>query len=142
MLLSHHVPADYDRTWKVGSVRVCTRCLGVGLGITAALAYWRVMSSLSPLVFMAVAVPGVLDFTVHEIGFSASSSARRFPTGLLFGLFAAAFLHAVVEGRVEQVVFFLGWFLLLQLASALALNRCGQFEQLLRRYEDNVYMKQ
>lgn len=142
MLLSHHVPADYDRTWKVGSVHVCTRCFGVVVGIAAALVYWRTLSSLSPLVFMVVAVPGVLDFVIHEIGLGPSSSARRFLTGLLFGPFAAALLRAVVEGRLEQSVLFLGWFLLLQAASALALKRCGRLDQLLRRYEDGVYMKQ
>ena len=98
MLLSHHVPADYDRTWKVGSVHVCTRCLGVVVGIAAALVYWGAMSSLSPLVFMGLAVPGVLDFTMHELGLSASSSARRFITGLLFGPFAAALLRHSLPG--------------------------------------------
>lgn len=142
MLLSHHVPADYDRTWKVGSVHVCTRCLGVAAGMAAALAYWQTWSSFSVLVFMIMALPGVLDFTIHELGLGTSSSARRFITGVLFGPFAAALLRALVERRLEQSALFLGWFVLLQMTSALALKHFGRLDQLLRRYEDGVYMKQ
>jgi uncharacterized membrane protein len=81
MLLSHHVPSDYDRTSTVGKVRVCTRCLGVAIGTAAALAGWRALSHTPSALFIIAAVPGVLDFVVHETGVSASSPLRRFLTG-------------------------------------------------------------
>lgn len=142
MLLSHHVPTDYDRTCTVGSVRICTRCLGVVVGATAALVCWRSLSVAPSVVFMIAAVPGVLDFVIHEVGLSASSSARRFLTGLLFGAFAAALLRALVAGSWVKGAGFIGWLLLLQATSALALKRSGRLDQLLRRYEDGVYIHQ
>lgn len=142
MLLSHHAPSDYDRTWTVGSVHVCVRCLGVAVGTAATLGSWKEWSAFPMPLFLFVAVPGVLDFTLHELGASASSGARRFLTGLLFGFFAAALLRAVIETRLVRLVLYLSWFLLLQAMSAIALKRSGRLDQLLRRYEDAVHVAQ
>lgn len=142
MLLSHHAPSDYDRTWKVGSVHVCIRCLGVAVGTAATLGSWKEWSALPMSLFLIAAIPGVLDFTLHELGASASSGARRFITGLLFGFFAAALLRAVIETRLVQLVPYLSWFLLLQAASAVALKRSGRLDQLLKRYEEAAHVPQ
>jgi uncharacterized membrane protein len=140
MLLSHHVPSDYDRTWQVGSVRVCVRCLGVVLGATVVLGLWKKGSDIPLLLAIATAVPGVLDFTLHELGLSASSSARRCLTGLLFGVFVAALLRAVIDTKTVHILLFLSWFLLLQVISAIALKRSGRVESLIRKYEGGVHV--
>jgi hypothetical protein len=125
MLLSHHPPVDYDRTWKIGSVRVCVRCLGVAVGTTLALALWD-------------NAPGVLDFTLHELRLSTSCQARRFLTGASFGVFVAAFLRTAVQGPLSRFVLYLCWLVLLEGACALALRCAGRLEGLLTRYEEGT----
>lgn len=125
----------------MGSVHVCTRCVGVVVGTTVALVWWRALSPLSPLGFMLMAVPGVLDFVVHEIGWSASSSVRRFISGVLFGPFLAALIVAAAELQLARMALLLGWFLLLQLVSGLVLKRRGRLEPLLGRYEAGIYIE-
>jgi len=142
MLLSHHAPSDYDRTWKVGSVHVCVRCLGVAVGTVATLIFWKKWAPLPAPLFLIIAMPGVIDFTLHELGLSVSSGTRRFFTGLLFGFFAAALLRATFETRLEQFMLYISWFLLLQTMSAIVLKRSGRLDQLLRKYEGAVYVAQ
>jgi uncharacterized membrane protein len=138
MLLSHHPPVDYDRTWTIGAVRVCVRCLGVAVGTTLALALWDNAPGVPVVAILAAAVPGVLDFTLHELRLSTSCQARRFLTGASFGVFVAAFLRTAVQGPLSRFVLYLCWLVLLEGACALALRCAGRLEGLLTRYEEGT----
>lgn len=138
MLLSHHPPCDYDRTCSIGGVRLCVRCLGVALGAVGWLlllpSTWQAHWLLAGL----CAVPGVLDFTLHELNLLESSPAKRLITGLLFGFFLACLICAAVNQELMLAAAYLGWFFVLQVLSGLALSRGGRLEKLLGRYEAGI----
>lgn len=93
----------------------------------------------APLVVsLAIAVPGVLDFTLHELGFSASSTPRRLFTGFLFGVYGADVLCALTQLHWSHLAVLISWFFLMQTGSALALWRGRRLEPLLRRYEEGM----
>lgn len=140
MLLSHHAPCDYDRTWQIGPLHICVRCLGVAAGTTVALAYWDGWSNLPVLGILAAALPGVADFLLHELQLSASCGARRFLTGACFGVFVAALCSAGIHWQWGRIALYLGWFLFLQVAAGGVLRCSGRLEALLARYEDGAHL--
>lgn len=140
MLLSHHPPCDYERTWRIGSLHVCVRCLGVLIGTGVALVSWDSWSSISLLAASVAAIPGVADFVLHELGTSPSHNPRRFITGACFGIFVAAALWAALDARWLHLLFSGLWIILLQIAAAAVLRGAGRIEALLARYEEGVLL--
>lgn len=138
MLLSHHPPCDLDRTWRIGSLRVCVRCLGVLTGAAVALASWDGWSTVPVLAAFIAAVPGVADFTLHELCLSPSNNTRRFLTGASFGVFVAAALSAGLDGNWTRLLLYAVWFCCLQVAATAALRSSGRLEALLTRYEEGA----
>lgn len=141
MLLSHHPPCDYDRTWKVGALPICVRCLGVVIGTALGLACWNELSKLPLWFVLAMAIPGVADFTLHELHYSASNGARRFLTGVSFGVFASAFCMAVTNGYWVRVGLCLIWFFFLQLIVTIVLRCAGQIENIIEKYEKGLFVQ-
>lgn len=90
-LLSHHVPADWDRCYAPvvfgQRVHVCARCSGVYPGIVAGL----IVSALGPavltdLVLVAVLpLPALVDWTVATFTTRRGTNSVRTYTGLLLG---------------------------------------------------------
>jgi len=134
MLLSHHAACDFDRTWCIAGVRVCTRCLGVVVGAGACEAF---LGRVLPLgVACAFAVPGMLDYTLHELHVTQSSNRRRVLTGVAFGAFVATLIAAGWHGDWRTLTAGVCWFVALQFAATWFLFRAGRVEEILQRYEN------
>ncbi|WNG35983.1 DUF2085 domain-containing protein [Archangium violaceum] len=98
--LSHHHEEEYNRTYLLGGVRLCARCLGtypvllavmVGLfKLRAPLAWhWDV-----PVV-LGLTLPALVDWAVGRFRPASGSNAVRTLTGLLLGaaLGRSLFIH-------------------------------------------------
>lgn len=142
MLVSHHPPCDYDRTLRVGGLRICTRCFGVLLGAVAGLAlrvgHCPIAATIRAPVAILLPVPAVLDFIAHEFGLGAGSNATRLLSGLLVGLAVAVAAHGLLWGSTFLGLSQTAWLASLEFAVA-ALMRCsGRLEGYVRRYEEGV----
>ncbi len=140
MLLSHHPPCDYDRTWRIGSLRICVRCFGVLTGTAVALASWDGWSTFHVLAVPIATVPGVADFTLHELCVSPTNNTRRFLTGTIFGVFVAGALSAGLDASWTRLLLYAVWFCFLQVAATAALRSSGRIEALLTRYEEGAQL--
>lgn len=89
--LSHHHEDEYNRTYLLGGVRVCARCLGtypvlvavmVGLfAVRAPLAWrWDVPAVLG------LTLPALVDWAVGRFRPASGSNAVRTLTGVLLGV--------------------------------------------------------
>lgn len=89
--LSHHHPEEYNRTYVLGGVRVCARCLGtypvlltvmVGLlALRAPLSWrWDVPGVLG------LTLPALVDWAVGRFRPASGSNAVRTLTGVLLGV--------------------------------------------------------
>ncbi len=98
--LSHHHENEYNRTYLLGGVRVCARCLGtypvllavmMGLfAVRAPLAWpWDV-----PVV-LGLTLPALVDWSVGRFRPASGSNAVRTLTGVLLGvaLGRSLFIH-------------------------------------------------
>ncbi|QRO01195.1 DUF2085 domain-containing protein [Archangium violaceum] len=98
--LSHHHAEEYNRTYLLGGVRVCARCLGtypvllaVMVGLFKARAplawHWDV-----PVV-LGLTLPALVDWAVGRFRPASGSNAVRTLTGVLLGvaLGRSLFIH-------------------------------------------------
>ena len=100
--LSHHHEEEYNRTWLLGGVRVCARCLGtypvllavmVGLFAVRAPKAW----AWDVPVVLALTVPALLDWAVGRFRPASGSNAVRTLTGVLLGVALGRSLYVHVQ---------------------------------------------
>lgn len=89
--LSHHPPEELDRTWRLGGVHVCARCLGLYPVMLTAIVLqfvWRVplRLPLEGLWGLLLAAPAILDWGYGRFRPHAGSNAWRTFTGVLIGV--------------------------------------------------------
>ena len=145
MLLSHHAPCDYDRTWKVGGMRVCVRCLGMFLGaVTGFLggSYIPLRGFVMPTIMtLALVAPAAIDFSAHELHKRyKSNNARRFLTGVLFGISAGRVIVAAYCGKWIPLLLFVALCALIEITIAILFFRQGHMDTYLARYEEGVWV--
>jgi uncharacterized membrane protein len=98
--LSHHHAEEYNRTYLLGGVRVCARCLGtypvllavlVGLFAVRAPLVWR----WDVPVVLGLTLPALVDWAVGRFRPARGSNVVRTLTGVLLGvaLGRSLFIH-------------------------------------------------
>ncbi len=98
--LSHHHEEEYNRTYVLGGVRVCARCLGTYPVLLAVMVgLFKVRAPLSwqwdvPVV-LGLTLPALVDWAVGRFRPSGGSNAVRTLTGVLLGvaLGRSLFIH-------------------------------------------------
>ncbi|MBZ4417729.1 DUF2085 domain-containing protein [Myxococcus sp. RHSTA-1-4] len=107
--LSHHHPDEYNRTYVLGGVRICARCLGTypvmlaaltGLFALRAPLHWR----WDVPVVLALTLPALVDWAVGRFRPASGSNAVRTLTGVLLGLALARSLHVHVQRPLPTVL--------------------------------------
>jgi len=107
--LSHHHPDEYNRTYVLGGVRVCARCLGTYPVLLAALVgLFAVRAPLDwrwdvPAV-LALTVPALGDWAVGRFRPASGSNAVRSLTGVLLGLALGRSLYVHVQRPLPEVL--------------------------------------
>jgi uncharacterized membrane protein len=89
--LSHHRPPEWDRTYEVGGVRLCARCLGTYPVLATFLA--AQLAAHAPLTWkldtwwaIGLLVPALADWVVGRFRKEWGNNLIRTGTGLLLGL--------------------------------------------------------
>lgn len=131
ILVSHHLPHRYDRTFALSgrgrSIHVCARCTGQLLGIAAFVAVYLLRADLpvplfvptTQLLFAFAPLPAAIDWLAQSAGRRESSNPVRVVTGALLGV---AFADALVLLLTENWLLFAGAVLVLGLYVATILS--------------------
>jgi hypothetical protein len=103
--LSHHRPEHYDRCVRLGSVRVCRRCLvlyPVAFAVTAlalAGAWWS--DDLDPYLVVLLPLPAVVEFCLEQLGYVRYNRVRQMIFTLLFALALGAGFARYLENPTD-----------------------------------------
>lgn len=107
--LSHHREDEYNRTYVLGGVRVCARCLGtypvllacmVGLFTLRAPLQW----SWDVPVVLGLTLPALVDWAVGRFRPAGGSNLVRTLTGVLLGLALGRSLYIHVQRPLPTVL--------------------------------------
>ncbi|ATB34523.1 DUF2085 domain-containing protein [Melittangium boletus] len=107
--LSHHHPEEYNRTYVLGGVRVCARCLGTYPILFATLvALFKLRAPLSwswdvPMV-LGLTLPALVDWAVGRFRPQGGSNAVRTLTGILLGMALGRSLFIHIQRPLPQVL--------------------------------------
>jgi uncharacterized membrane protein len=142
MVLSHHPPCQYNRTFTLLGIRFCVRCTGILAGILL----WVIVFYLTDLPFYLTFItgflfplPAILNFTLNELGKRKNSNSKRTITGILMGLAIGTAFGFLLTGRIWPGIAIIAWIILLEFAVALILRQAGVLDKFIREYEDAVY---
>jgi uncharacterized membrane protein len=111
--LSHHRPEEYNRTYVLGGLRVCARCLGtypvlmavmVGLIAVRAPVAWR----WDVPVVLGLTLPALVDWAVGRFRPAGGSNAVRTLTGVLLGVALGRSLSVHVQKPLPPVLLWQG----------------------------------
>jgi uncharacterized membrane protein len=111
--LSHHHTEEYNRTYLLGEVRVCARCLGtypvllagmVGLFAVRAPLAWR----WDVPVVLGLTLPALVDWAVGRFRPASGSNALRTFTGVLLGVALGRSLFVHVHRPLPAVLLWQG----------------------------------
>ncbi|MCP3098579.1 DUF2085 domain-containing protein [Myxococcus sp. K15C18031901] len=107
--LSHHHPDEYNRTYLLGGLRVCARCLGtypvmlaamVGLFAARAPLHW----AFDVPAVLLLTLPALVDWAVGRFRPVSGSNAVRTATGVLLGLALGRSLHVHLQRPLPVVL--------------------------------------
>lgn len=107
--LSHHHEEEYNRTYLLGGVRVCARCLGTyPVLLVVMVALFKLRAPLSwpwdvPVV-LGLTVPALVDWAVGRFRPASGSNAVRTLTGVLLGVALGRSLFIHVQKPLPAVL--------------------------------------
>lgn len=107
--LSHHREDEYNRTYVLGRVRVCARCLGTYPVLAAVLV--GLFALRAPLVWkwdvpvvLGLTLPALVDWALGRFRPSGGSNAVRTLTGVLLGAALGRSLQVHFEQPLPAVL--------------------------------------
>ncbi len=125
--LSHHHPEEYNRTYVLGGLRVCARCLGTYPVLLAVMV--GLMALRAPLawhwdvpVVLGLTLPALVDWAVGRFRPASGSNAVRTLTGVLLGMALGRSLSVHVQRPLPPVLLWQGALVLLVALPVLALT--------------------
>ncbi|ADO73214.1 DUF2085 domain-containing protein [Stigmatella aurantiaca] len=107
--LSHHRQEEYNRTYEVGGVRLCARCLGtypVLLAVLGALFALRapVAWAWDVPVVLGLTLPALVDWALGRFRPAGGHNAVRTLTGVLLGAALGRSLYIHVQRPLPAVL--------------------------------------
>jgi uncharacterized membrane protein len=142
MVLSHHPPCQFDRTYILFKRRFCIRCTGIAAGVLSSL----VLFPFIPLPFLATLIPAFLlplpaifNFTLNELGKRKNTFFKRFLTGFLMGISIGISIEYLFSGKFLYGMIIILWIVILEFIVALILHKANILAPFVKEYEDAVY---
>ncbi len=93
-LIAHHEPAQFHKTFRFrifnSYIRLCTRCTGIYLGITATILLFllavNIPHFLQLIIIFAFPIPAIIDWGLDKYNLWKGSNTTRFVSGFMLGI--------------------------------------------------------
>jgi len=143
MLISHHPPCQYDRTFCLFKNRFCTRCTGILIGtIVSIILAWIISFGflLTLILSILLPLPAILNFTLNELCVTKNNNYKRITSGILLGISIGFALKNICSGKLIFGISILLWIFLLEIIVAIIMHRANILEKFIKQYEDEIYI--
>lgn len=142
MIISHHPPSQYNRTFRLFGIRFCTRCTGILFGTIVMFVVLKKEVVDSDVFFpfiLLFSIPAILNFTLTELEKIKNNHFLRFTTGFLLGNAVGFIVYNLFWGTLLEAIITLVTILLLEILVAVILSKKGKLEPFIKQYEEGVY---
>jgi len=142
MLISHHPPCQYDRTYCFLGIRCCSRCTGIIIGIISSIIFISFVAIDFTVILITVVVlplPAIANFTLNELGKTKNNNIKRILTGFLLGITIGFALDYLICGNYLYGILIIFWIFFLEIIVTIILHKANILEYFIKQYEDGVY---
>jgi len=142
MLISHHPPSQYNRTFCFLHIRFCARCTGILVGVISSSLFLQSIkfNLISGLIAgLILPLPAILNFTFSELGKLKNNNFRRITSGTLLGFSIGIALNNLISGSFIAGLIIVIWIFLLEIAVAVILHKRNVLDKFMKQYEDGIY---
>lgn len=136
MLLSHHPPSQYNRTYKILGIRICARCSGLPLGV---ILYMLIPHLPEFGLLLLFPLPSFANFLWQELGKMPSLNLLKTLLTLPLGYFLGRLGGYVCSADYLMAILLMLYLLAIQFLVAFVLHRYAKLEALVVAYEEGMY---
>lgn len=138
MLISHHPPSQYCRTYKILGIRFCARCSGIIIGI---LLIFVLNFNIDWNILILLPLPTFINFLFQELKLVKSLNYLKTFLTIPLGVYLFIMVQRLFE--LNFILFFIMfmYLLIIEFIIAFILNRDNKLEQLINVYEEGMYRK-
>lgn len=136
MLLSHHPPSQYCRTYKIFGIRLCARCLGIPIGI---LIGFILNPSMFWWILIVLPLPTFINFLIQELQWIKSYNLWKTILTIPLGVYLYILLESLIKLDLSTFIFMLLYIIIIEFIIAHILNKNNKLDQLIKEYEVGVY---
>ena len=138
MILSHHPPSQYCRTYKIAGIRLCARCLGIPVGFILNILFFSIIPYY--ILFM-LPIPTFLNFLLQELKLIRSINFLKTILTIFLGIYLFENLSFFISGNYLIGVSMLIYLVVIEFIIAKILDNNGKLETLISEYENGVYIE-
>ena len=136
MLISHHPPQQYCRTYKILGFRICARCLGIPIGLVM---MCLVKIEIPFCLLFILPLPTFLNFLLQELKIIPSMNLLKTSLTILLGITLFELGRIIVSENIGIGILMFLYLVFIEFIIALILNKQNRLEPLIELYEDNIY---
>jgi len=136
MLLSHHPPSQYCRTYKILGIRFCARCTGIVLGLIIGIVID--FSSMNFLLLLLFPIPTFMNFVLQERKIIPSNNMLKTVLSISLGIYLFGTINLIISDLKLGIILVINLFFI-QFLSAYILFKTGDLEKLITEYENGIY---
>lgn len=135
MVISHHPPSQYCRTYTLFGLRTCARCLGIPIGFII-MYFFTIKIPLSVLLFLPI--PTFLNFLLQELKIIKGNNRMKTFLTTFLGGYVWVMIELFITGTILQASLLLCYLVLIQFTTAYILIKKNKLEPLIIEYERGV----
>lgn len=136
MLISHHPPSQYCRTFKLFGIRFCARCSGIILGM---LIYFMIDFNFNWTALLILPLPTFINFLIQELQWIKSINFLKTFLTIPLGFYIIIMCKCLIELDLIKFLWMFLYILTLEFIIAMILNRNEKLDQLIDEYEKGMY---
>jgi len=136
MLLSHHPPSQYCRTYKILNLRFCARCSGIPIGI---IIYIFLLNEVNLILLLILPLPTFGNFLIQELGLIKSMNYLKTLLTIPLGIYLSIVFIEIMSGNLWLTIFLVFYLIGIEFLVAKILEINGKLEPLIQLYEQGVY---
>lgn len=136
MLLSHHPPSQYCRTYKMFGIRFCARCLGVPIGLFIGIIlnfsmFWWLL--------IVLPLPTFINFLIQELKWVKNYNLIKTILTIPLGVYLYILLESLIKLDLITFIPMLFYIIIIEFIIAHILNKNNKLDQLIKEYEVGAY---